>query len=460
MPPDTRVPPFQRWGAVAASLTAALAFHLAFSHPALSFLALLYFERLLALTRVEKARLAFYAGTGVGLLVFVPKVTFFYTLFGVSAAALWLILAVWHGLFVYLAHWARRRFSPPASVAWIACCWTGLEYFRSELYSLKFSWLAGGFALMQQPSALTPILGVYGVSFVAVLLVAAAVLLPSRRFRLASVAGLVVFTMTLQLPLHPTNAGGRSVEVAGMQLEFPVELEVPAHLDALKQRHPGAKIFVLSEYTFDGPLPPLMKKWCKHNAAYLIVGAKEMLAGGQFYNTAYVVSPEGEVVFQQVKATPIQFFQDGLPAPEQRPWDSPWGKIGICICYDLCYSRVTDRLIRQGAEALIVPTMDVAEWGRAQHELHARIAPMRAAEYRVPIFRLASSGISQAVNHSGVVESSAPFPGPGEMLSAQLTMGRPGSIPVDRFLAPACSAFALLGLGLSFVRPKKSLGQL
>jgi apolipoprotein N-acyltransferase len=54
--------------------------------------------------------------------------------------------------------------------------------------------------------------------------------------------------------------------------------------------------------------------------------------------------------------------------------------IGICICYDLSYSRVTDRLLRLGAQALIVPTMDLIDWGRRQHELHARVAPMRAAE--------------------------------------------------------------------------------
>ena len=92
---------------------------------------------------------------------------------------------------------------------------------------------------------------------------------------------------------------------------------------------------------------------------------------------------------------PIQFFKDGLPAREQRLWDSPWGKIGLCICYDLSYARVTDRLVRLGAQAMIVPTMDVVDWGQREHELHARVAPIRSAEYGIPIFRVASSGISQ-----------------------------------------------------------------
>ncbi len=198
-------------------------------------------------------------------------------------------------------------------------------------------------------------------------------------------------------------------------------------------------LIVLSEYTLDGEPTEDLKDWCRKNQKFLIVGGKEALSGTNYYNTAYVISTNGEVVFKQVKSVPIQFFKDGLPAPEQKVWESPWGKIGICICYDLSYTRVTDELVRQGAQMLIVPTMDVAEWGRHQHELHARVAPVRAAEYGIPIFRLASSGISQGVNKSGRVQSSAPFPGEGEQIvfGAVLPKGG-GALPLDRYLAPVC----------------------
>jgi len=135
---------------------------------------------------------------------------------------------------------------------------------------------------------------------------------------------------------------------------------------------------------------------------------------------------------------PIQFFKDGLPAPEQKVWNSPWGKIGICICYDLSYTRVTDRLVKQGAQLLIVPTMDVEDWGRHQHELHARVAPVRAAEYGIPIFRLASSGISQAVSWEGNVVAKTSFADSLDLLPAQLRLPMRGSLPLDRLLAPVC----------------------
>jgi apolipoprotein N-acyltransferase len=83
--------------------------------------------------------------------------------------------------------------------------------------------------------------------------------------------------------------------------------------------------------------------------------------------------------------------------------------------------------------------MDVDDWGRHQHELHSRVAPVRAAEYGVPIFRLASSGISQAVTGGGYVVAQTSMPGSGEILAAQLRLPRHGTLPLDRLLAPLCT---------------------
>ena len=215
-------------------------------------------------------------------------------------------------------------------------------------------------------------------------------------------------------------------------------------LDRLVKKFPEAELIVLSEYAFDGPIPEKVKAWCRENQKYLVAGGKDLLPGDQYYNTAFVVSPEGEIIFRQGKSVPIQFFKDGLPAPEQKVWDSPWGKIGICICYDLSYRRVVDELVRQGAQALIVPTMDVADWGRHQHELHARVAPIRAAEYGLPIFRVCSSGISQLVNANGRVESTTPFPGDEAMIAGSLSVARKGRLPLDHWLAPFCALIAAL----------------
>lgn len=443
---------------------AVLAFHLAYSSPFLSGLIVAYLFCLIQMARAETWRRAFYPGLAVGLLSAGPQLQCFWTIFGPGAVALWLILALWIGLFVALSRQCLGRWGPARALWLVPFLWTGLEYFRSELYYLRFSWLNIGYAFSDHLALLplTGMLGMYAAGFLAAMVAASLAGLPLRRASLAGLALVAGVALTPNwkagLPT-PATASVSGVTVAGMQMEFPTDDEVIAALNQLEKTVSDAELLVLSEYTFQDVVPARVRSWCRDHQRHLIVGGKEPVAGGKFYNTAFVVGPEGDIVFRQVKSVPIQFFKDGLPAPEQRLWESPWGKIGICICYDLSYTRVADRLIRLGAEALVVPTMDVADWGRRQHQLHARVAPVRAAEYGVPIFRVASSGVSQLVDGSGWVIAKAGFPGEREIINGRLHLGKQGSLPVDRWLAPLATgvtgvlmAWMLIGRGFQYLR--------
>jgi apolipoprotein N-acyltransferase len=247
------------------------------------------------------------------------------------------------------------------------------------------------------------------------------------------------FQLSSGMKIYANRANHEPVSLAGVQMEFPTPSILPEALDKALIKNPDAQIFVLSEYTLDSPVPYLLKNWCREHARYLVVGGEDPAGTNNYYDTAFVVGTNGDIVFKQAKSVPVQCFKDGLPATNQAVWNSPWGKIGICICYDLSYTRVTDELVRQGAQLLIVPTMDVDDWGRHQHELHSRVAPVRAAEYGVPIFRVASSGISQAVTGGGYVVAKTSMPGNGEIFSAQLRLPQRGFLPLDRYLAPLCT---------------------
>ena len=255
--------------------------------------------------------------------------------------------------------------------------------------------------------------------------------------------------------LKPAPVSGQGVAVAGVQLEFKTEAEVLAALDRLIEIQPESELLVLCEYAFDGPIPERTKEWCRQHKRYLVAGGKDLASGSDFYDTAFVVGPDGNIVFRQGKSVPVQFMKDGLPAVSQQLWDSPWGKIGICICYDLSYTRVTDKLIRMGAQALVVPTMDIKNWGKHQHELHARVAQVRAVEYGVPIFRVASSGISQLVNNRGHTDARADFPGESEMLAGRLVPRKPGSLTIDRYLAPTSTAVSCFLLPFLFFKKRR-----
>ncbi len=412
--------------------------------PAAGFLIIGYAYGLVQLTNQPTVRRAFYFGLATGFLCAAPQLLFFWNVFGPAAIVLWIVFAFWIGLFTAIACGSIRRWGKAKAVWMIPILWTGIEYFRSELYYLKFSWLNIGYALPN--FSLLPIdsLGMYGVGFSVLLTVSVLCAGPvkttwARCLFMWILIGVLANAFEFLKAARYERPGSPSLSIAGTQMEFPPAGILSDALTAAMKKNTNAEILVLSEYTLDGAPPDSLKNWCRVHSRFLVVGGKDVITNHIYYNTAFVIGTNGDVVFKQAKSVPIQFFDDGQPAPRQEVWNSPWGKIGICICYDLSYTRVTDELVRQGAQLLIVPTMDVSEWGRHEHELHSRVAPVRAAEYGIPIFRLASSGISQAVDGYGRVVARTSFDSPAEILSANLRLPTGGSLPADRFLAPLCT---------------------
>jgi apolipoprotein N-acyltransferase len=88
--------------------------------------------------------------------------------------------------------------------------------------------------------------------------------------------------------------------------------------------------------------------------------------------------------------------------------------------------------------------MDMIEWGAREHQLHARVAPVRSAEYGIPILRVASSGISQCTDASGTVVAQAGFPGQVEIVAGRLLLANAGALPFDRWLAPLSTGVTAL----------------
>jgi len=444
------------WGKSVLWLVLAVAcFHTAYTSirfPAAGLLIFGYAYFLVRLTDQPSVRRAFYFGLTTGFLCYAPQLFFFWRIFNAAAIALWLVLAFWIGLFTAMVCGCTRRWGKAKALWLIPILWTGIEYFHSELYYLKFSWLNVGYVLSNYRSNPFDVFGMYAVGFLMFAVIAVfinrhllkRVLIGWLVILLFLLIGLAFFLQLIAAARYERPF--RPLSIAGVQMEFPSPNVLPEALNKALGKNPDAQIFVLSEYTLDGPVPDALKNWCREHARFLVVGGKDPVGTNDYYNTAFVVGTNGEIIFRQAKSVPIQFFKDGLPAPKQEVWNSPWGKIGICICYDLSYTRVTDRLVEQGAQLLVVPTMDVEEWGRSEHALHARVAPVRAAEYGIPIFRLASSGISQAVAGGGKVIAKTSFPGSVEILSAQLRLPMRGSLPLDRLLAPACVGITALVL--------------
>ncbi len=416
-------------------LLGAGSYHLAMHWPKLSgWFVLGYLGFFWQVRRAGSARAALWFGWLLGLLIMVPQTWFLWGIFSYVSLALWMLMSFWLGLLAALWQVGCRRWGP-RTMLWLApLSMLGVEFFRSEIWPLKFSWDTAGCALSAVDWAVGLwALGVYGLG--ATLL--ALVVFATTRWRRIGLTLLPLLAWPLGLgKVKPGD--GPVVSVAGVQYENESMDAYLRSFDEVLVKHPATQWIVCSEYSFPGPPTDDISAWASLHRRYVSTGGVQMVPGqtfDKFYNTTFLSGPGGEVEHRQVKCVPIQFMDDGLPAPEQKVWESPWGLIGLCICYDMNYARVTDELVRQGAQALVIPAMDLEKWGYAEHVLSARLGATRAVEYGLPVFRLASSGISQLIQADGTISAEGSFPGQGDIVAGEMKLGKGGHRPLDRWLA-------------------------
>jgi predicted amidohydrolase len=104
---------------------------------------------------------------------------------------------------------------------------------------------------------------------------------------------------------------------------------------------------------------PLFAAWAVEAArgrAVVIGGFCELTADGHVYNSAAVVDGSGVIdVYRKTHLWDREklYFRPGTQPP--RVLDTPAGRIGVLICYDLEFPELTRALALAGAELLAVP---------------------------------------------------------------------------------------------------------
>ncbi|MBF0425818.1 MAG: apolipoprotein N-acyltransferase [Magnetococcales bacterium] len=86
------------------------------------------------------------------------------------------------------------------------------------------------------------------------------------------------------------------------------------------------------------------------------------------------------------------------PGPFPMPWEK--GDLGILICYETIFPEEVRQLAEAGARWLINVTND-GWFGEAAKPQHLAMARMRAVETRLPMLRVANTGISAAFDARG-----------------------------------------------------------
>ena len=162
--------------------------------------------------------------------------------------------------------------------------------------------------------------------------------------------------------------------IAGIQMLVSGEAEnvtaMGKRLDLLMLRFPWVQMIVFSELCAFGPAPkfaqPLpgpaeaaFREMAARHRIWLIPGSLFERRDNLIFNTAPVISPQGEVILRYRKMFPFRPYETGIaPGREFAVFDVPGvGRFGLSICYDMWFPETTRQLAALGAEVILHPTM-------------------------------------------------------------------------------------------------------
>ncbi len=107
---------------------------------------------------------------------------------------------------------------------------------------------------------------------------------------------------------------------------------------------------------------PYIQKACnlaKELKIFLVLGFLES-SDTKLYNTAILIDPDGDIIGKYRKTHFYQGYdvnpEDYIPGDEYPVFDTPFGKVGIVICYDRQLPEPARIMALKGAQILIVPS--------------------------------------------------------------------------------------------------------
>lgn len=171
--------------------------------------------------------------------------------------------------------------------------------------------------------------------------------------------------------------------------------------------------------TMPGPTESRYQALAKKHDVWLVPGSIYERVGEQIFNTAVVISPDGEIVGRYRKMYPFLPYEKGVtPGNEFVVFDVPEvGRFGVSICYDGWIPETTRALVWKGAEVIIHPTM-TGTIDRAQELIIAQANAIVNQCYFVDVNAAGQLGNGRSIivgpegeiiHQSGEVGEQAPF---------------------------------------------------
>jgi predicted amidohydrolase len=204
----------------------------------------------------------------------------------------------------------------------------------------------------------------------------------------------------------------RNIGIAGIQMHVVRGRDntdgMLKKLNTVAALFPWVDIICFSELCMSGldmnlamPIPnPSLDRiigWAQKNNKWIIPGSFYEKEKDKIYNTALVISPDGEIVARYRKIFPWRPLEETEAGADFCIFDIPQkGRFGLCICYDIWFPELTRSLAWMGAEAVFCPTATYTS-DRAQELIMARANAISNQLYLFNIKGLGVGGVGQSI---------------------------------------------------------------
>lgn len=187
-------------------------------------------------------------------------------------------------------------------------------------------------------------------------------------------------------------------------------------LIALPETALRGEIFVLEGNMY----LPKLEQMLADQQIYLLTGLADYTAAPKIYNSVFLLSPTGKKLGSYSKIHLVPFGEyvpitRHLPNFIQLPRGFESGKsidllpiphgeerqMGVVICFESVFPDLFRKFVKEGASVMGILTNDAWFDGTAAPEQHLAMAPFRAVENRVAVFRCANGGISCIIDSLG-----------------------------------------------------------
>jgi len=125
-----------------------------------------------------------------------------------------------------------------------------------------------------------------------------------------------------------------------------------------------------------------IRKIAVEKGIYVVAGSIPEMDGNEVYNTAFVLDPKGEIIARHRKMhlfdidvkDGIRFFESETlsPGEDVAVFETPFGKVGLAICYDMRFPELMRLLALKGANLIVIPAAFNRTTGPAHWKMTAK----------------------------------------------------------------------------------------